>query len=86
MEHDERWLELFRLLQRVIARQFLVSTDKVSPGLNILDTFKADSLDVVQIVMTVEELLAVEIPDEDMETFVTVRDAVDYLYNRGASP
>jgi len=86
MEHDERWQELFRVLQRVIAEQFHVSTDKVSPGLNILDTFKADSLDVVQIVMTVEELLAVEIPDEDMETFVTVRDAVDYLHNQGASP
>ena len=85
MERDERWQALFKMVQRVIADQFKIGTDKVSSNLNILHTFKADSLDVLQIIMRIEERLNLEIPDEDARRFSTVRDATEYLYGKGAT-
>jgi len=83
MEKDERWQTLLKLVQRVFADQLKTSTDKVPLNLNIQDAFKADSLDVLQIIMMIEELLHIEIPDEDAVRFLSVRDATEYLYNKG---
>ncbi len=83
MENDERWEALFKLVRGAVADQFGVHPDRVSSARSILETFSADSLDVLQIVIRLEDLLQVEIPEEDTPCFLTVRDATEYLYSKG---
>ncbi len=49
---------------------------------NLLDDLGADSLDVVELIMALEEEFGVEVPDEDVERIRTIRDIVDYMSSR----
>ena len=53
--------------------------DKVKPEASFVDDLGADSLDVVEMVMALEEEFEIEIPDEDAEKLVKVQDVVDYV-------
>lgn len=83
MEKDEKWEALFKVVRDAVADQFGVHPDRVSSTRSILEAFSADSLDVLQIVIRLEDLLRVEIPEEDTPCFLTVRDATEYLYKKG---
>ena len=54
---------------------------KVVPGASFIDDLGADSLDLVELIMAMEEEYDIEIPDEDAEKIITVQDAIDYVNN-----
>lgn len=63
----------------IIANQLGVEKDMVVPDAHVVDDLGADSLDVVELVMALEEAFDIEIPDEDAEKIRTVKDIFDYL-------
>jgi acyl carrier protein len=66
-------------LKTIIAEQLGVDEDRVVPSASFQDDLDADSLDLVELIMSVEEEFGVEIPDEEAEKFVTVADAMSYV-------
>lgn len=69
-------------LCKIIAEQLDVEESKVVPTASFADDLKADSLDLVELIMSIEEEFGVEIPDEDAEKMKTVGDALQYLNER----
>lgn len=69
----------------LLAKQFDVDRDEINENTDIVDDLGADSLDVVDLVMTLEDEFDMEIPDEDVETIRTVGDLSKYLedHNEG---
>ncbi|MCI5221978.1 MAG: acyl carrier protein [Candidatus Electrothrix sp. AR4] len=63
----------------IIEEQLSVDKEKVVPGAAFVDDLGADSLDLVELIMAMEEEFDVEIPDEDAEKIATVQDAIDYI-------
>ncbi len=63
----------------IIVEQLSVEKDKVVPDASFVDDLGADSLDLVELIMAMEEKFDIEIPDEDAEKIVTVQDAVNYV-------
>ncbi len=67
-----------QMVKEIIVEQLSVSEDEVKPEASFVDDLGADSLDLVELIMTMEEEFDVEISDEDAETLVTVNDAIEY--------
>jgi acyl carrier protein len=65
-------------VRKIIAEKLSVDLDEVVPEASFVDDLGADSLDLVELIMTMEEEFDVEISDEDAETLVTVNDAIEY--------
>ncbi len=63
----------------IIANQLGVEKESVTAEASVVDDLGADSLDVVELVMALEEAFDLEIPDDDAEKIRTVKDIVDYL-------
>lgn len=63
----------------IVTNQLGVEKEAVTPEAHVIDDLGADSLDVVELVMALEEAFDVEIPDEDAEKIRTVKDIFDYL-------
>lgn len=63
----------------IIVEQLSVEKDKVVPNASFVDDLGADSLDLVELIMAMEEGFDIEIPDEDAEKISTVQDAIDYV-------
>lgn len=72
-------MSTFDRVKKVVVTQLEVSEDEVTPTASFVDDLGADSLDVVELVMGLEEEFDVEIPDEDAEKIATVGDAVTYV-------
>lgn len=75
-------------VKQIIIEQLGVGEDEVLPAASFVDDLGADSLDLVELIMSLEEEFTnpsrkVEIPDEDAEKIITVQDAVDYLKDLG---
>lgn len=66
-------------VKKIIVEQLQVSEDEVTPDASFFDDLGADSLDVVELVMALEEEFDMEISDEDAEKIVAVKDAVEYI-------
>ena len=62
-----------------ISEQLGVAADEVTPEASFIEDLGADSLDIVELVMALEEEFNIEISDEDAEKIRTVRDAMEYL-------
>lgn len=71
--------ELETRLIKIVADQLGVEADKVVPEASFTDDLGADSLDLVELMMAMEEEFGFEIPDEDAEKMVTVGDAYNYV-------
>ena len=71
--------ELETRLTKMIAEQLGVDEEKVVPAASFADDLEADSLDQVELIMSIEEEFGVNIPDEDAEKIATVGDALTYL-------
>jgi acyl carrier protein len=67
-------------LKKIIADQLSVSEEEVVPEASFIDDLNADSLDLVELIMSLEEEFSVKISDEDAEKIRTVQDAMDYLH------
>ena len=63
----------------IIVEQLSVDKEKVVAGASFVDDLGADSLDLVELIMAMEEEFDVEIPDEDAEKIASVQDAIDYV-------
>ena len=68
-------------VKHIIVEQLGVSIDEVLPEASFVDDLGADSLDLVELIMMLEEEFGGEIPDEDAEKIETVKDAVVYIEN-----
>lgn len=71
----------FEKLQAIIADVLNVSPETITPDTTFVDDFGADSLDIFQIIMGIEEAFDIEIANEDAESIVTVGDAVEQIKN-----
>ncbi|MBU9735872.1 acyl carrier protein [Diplocloster agilis] len=71
----------FEKLQHIIAEVLNVDTDEITLDTTFVDDLGADSLDVFQIIMGIEEEFDIEIASEDAEKIVTVGDAVEQIKN-----
>jgi acyl carrier protein len=72
-------------IKNIIVDQLGVSADEVVPEASFVDDLGADSLDLVELIMVLEEEFGKEIPDEDAEKIQTVKDAFEYIKNITAS-
>ncbi len=68
-------------IKQIIVQQLGVEESEVTPKAAFVDDLGADSLDIVELVMALEEAFDMEIPDEDAEKIRTVQDAFDYINN-----
>jgi acyl carrier protein len=66
-------------VKEIIVEQLGVREEEVVPEASFVDDLGADSLDLVELVMVLEEEFGQEIPDEDAEKIQTVQDAIDYI-------
>jgi acyl carrier protein len=66
-------------VKNIIADQLGVGEDEIKPTSSFIEDLGADSLDIVELVMAMEEEFEVEIPDEEAENIKTVQDAVNYV-------
>ena len=69
----------FEKLQKIIAEVLNLSEEEIRPDSTFVDDLGADSLDVFQIIMGIEEELDIEIDNEESEKITTVQDAVDQI-------
>jgi acyl carrier protein len=75
---------VFERVRKIVVEQLGVDEEQVVPNASFVDDLNADSLDLVELIMSIEEDFskdgnALEISDEDAEKIVTVQDAIDYL-------
>lgn len=66
-------------IRKIICDQLAVEAEKVTPTASFIEDLGADSLDIVELVMTMEEEFDLDIPDEDAEKIKTVGDVVKYI-------
>ena len=71
--------EVFEKVKGIIVEQLGVAETSVTMEASFIDDLGADSLDIVELVMALEEEFDMEIPDADAEKVVTVGDVVDYI-------
>jgi acyl carrier protein len=91
-DNEKKWGEpvatVFERVRKIIVDQLGVDEEEVVPTASFVDDLNADSLDLVELIMSMEEEFSggdqtVEISDEDAEKIATVQDAVDYIKDRG---
>ena len=66
-------------LKKIVADQLGVEESAVGLKAKIIEDLGADSLDIVELVMEIEEVFEIDIPDEDAESFQTVEDAMNFV-------
>ena len=71
----------FEQVRDALAQQFEVDPESITPDTNLIDDLGADSLDVVELIMSLEDEFGVSISDDDAAQLVTVGRIVDYLDN-----
>ena len=72
----------FEKIQKIIAEEMNLNVDEVKPESRFVEDLAADSLDVIQIVLKLEEEFDIEIPDDAVEQISTVQDAVDQIKSK----
>ena len=70
----------FEKLKKIISEQLYVDESKITMDSDIVEDFEADSIEMVDIVMDIEDEFGVEIPDDAMETMHRIGDVVEYIY------
>ncbi len=71
--------EIFDKVKKIIVEQLGVAEANITMEASFIDDLGADSLDIVELIMALEEEFDIEIPDADAEKVVTVGDVVDYI-------
>jgi acyl carrier protein len=74
----------YERLKKIVVEQLGADEDEVKPEASFVDDLNADSLDLVELIMSLEEEFGTEISDEDAEKIRTVQDAVDYIDEHSA--
>ncbi len=73
--------EIFEELKKIIVEQLGVNEENITMQASFIDDLSADSLDIVELVMNIEEKFDLEIPDSEAEKIATVEDVVEYILN-----
>lgn len=68
-------------VKKIIAEKLSVELDEVIPDASFVDDLGADSLDLVELIMAMEESFDIEISDDEAEKLQTVQDAINYIKN-----
>ncbi len=71
--------QVFDKVKDIIVDQLGVDEEEVTPEASFIDDLGADSLDIVELIMALEEEFGLEIPDDEAEKISTVSDAVEYI-------
>lgn len=66
-------------VKKIIAEKLSVDLEEVVPDASFVDDLGADSLDLVELIMSMEEEFDIDISDEDAEKLVSVKDAIEYI-------
>lgn len=74
--------EIETRVKKIVVEQLGVKEEEISPESSFVDDLGADSLDTVELVMALEEEFETEIPDEDAEKIITIKDAIQYINER----
>ena len=79
---------VYERVKKVVVEQLGADENEATPSASFVDDLNADSLDLVELIMSLEEEFSsedkrIEISDEDAEKIVTVQDAVDYIKDHG---
>jgi len=87
-ERNEDVASVYERVRSMIVEQLGVEESQVTPNASFVDDLNADSLDLVELIMSIEEEFskdgtAVEISDEDAEKIQTVQDAIDFIHDAG---
>lgn len=75
-------MDVFETLKEIIVEELDVTPEQVTPDARFQEDLGADSLDVVELIMKIEERFGIEVPDTDAEKIRTVQDAVNYIENK----
>lgn len=67
-----------RVIELIVV-QLGVTKEKVTPDASFIEDLEADSLDIVELIMTIEEEFDIEISDEDAEKIITVKDVIEHI-------
>ena len=71
--------DAFRRVCSIVVNQFEVRQDKVTLTTSFIDDLEACSLDEIELIMAFEDAFGITLPDNVLETIITVQDAVDYI-------
>ena len=71
--------DILKKVIEITCDQMGVQEHEIDPEANIMDSLRADSLDMVEIIISVEDEFNIEIPDEDAEVLFTINDVVEYV-------
>ncbi len=76
--------EIADKVKELIVKQLAVAEDQVTPDAKFIEDLNADSLDIVELIMALEEEFNSEIPDEEAENLKTVGDVIAYIENKAS--
>jgi acyl carrier protein len=79
MQPGGKFMSVEDKVKKLIAEKLNVDIAEVVPEARFVDDLGADSLDLVELIMTMEEEFDMEIPDEDQEKILSVKDAINYI-------
>lgn len=77
--------DILEKVKKIVSDQLEVDPEQVTPAANFANDLNADSLDVVELVMALEDEFDIEIPDEEAEKITTVQEAVNYIDSQVAA-
>ena len=69
----------FEKIRKIVAQQLDLDPETITPESRLIEDLKADSLDIVELIMDLEQDFGVEIPDDDLPNIKTIGDIVSYL-------
>ncbi|MBO5776623.1 MAG: acyl carrier protein [Clostridia bacterium] len=73
---------MFEKVQSLIAEHLSISTDKIKPESDFIADLEADSLDIVEMLISLEDCFGIEFEDGEMVNIKTVQDVVNFIENR----
>jgi acyl carrier protein len=76
--------DIFEKVRDIVARELKIEPEKITLDSSFVDDLGADSLDMVELVMALEDEFGISISDEEAQTIRTIRDAVEYIENATA--
>lgn len=74
-------MDMLEAVKEILSKQLRIDVDSIASDTDIVDELGADSLDVVEMLMTIEEEYGIVVPDDAITTFKTVGDVARYLEN-----